>query len=224
MDEASVETSSLPFSVKPGEVLSRENIENVTRELGPDFVIKTPTEKSMAAGRASAEYLKQTRDDYLLLERYVPGFVPETFFVRAANEKGEPTNYVVQRRLKGEMKPLHKVSDKEINDPEVASQLLEFVKGVKKMDEATGKIPDMFGRPLHPLSPRFYNPRYANNICLVENEFGGKRIFLTDMGAITEHAEKKDVHHKASMGMVRKNLRKFERDLKRVITKASEVG
>ncbi len=81
------------------------------------------------------------------------------------------------------------------------------------MDKTTGKIPDMFGRPLNPLNPKFYNPRYADNICVVEKESGEKKVFLTDVGAITEHAEKTDFHHKLSMKGVRKNLQKLQEEL-----------
>jgi len=216
MSEASAETSFLPFKFRPGEILSKENIENVTRELGPDFVIKTPTNISRVLGKNSPEYLRQTKEDYLLLKEYVPGFVPETFFVRAADKKGKPTNYIVQRRLKGKITPLHEMSDGEISDSSIAGQLLGFINGVIAMDEATGKIPDMFGRPINSLHPRFYNPRYADNICVVEDEFGGKKVCLTDVGAITEHAEKKNLHHKASMKLVRKNLREFKKKLERL--------
>jgi len=198
------------MSLHSGKVLSKENVENVTRELGPDFVIKTPTRISRFLGKDSPEYLKQTRDDYLLLKKYVPGFVPETVFIRTVDEEEKPTNCIIQQRLKGKMRPLHEVADEELRDSEVAKQLLEFVRGVVVMDKATGKIPDMFGRPINPLNPRFYNPRYADNILLVEGKAEGKRIFLTDVGAITEHAEKTNIHHRISMKLMRRNLKKFK--------------
>jgi len=206
--EVSTEIPILPFSIKPGEIISM-GLETVTRELGPDYVVKTPHSESVKIGRGSAEYLKQTRDDYLLLKEYVPGFVPETYFVRVSGGDGKPpTNCIVQRRLKNP-RPLLEVSDEEFHEPEVASQLLEYIKGVMNMDKVTGKIPDMFGRPVHPLNPRFYNPRYCKNVCIAEDEHGQKRVYLTDIGAITEHAEKKDPRHKISMRLIRKNLQKF---------------
>ena len=210
MDEVG---EGLPLTVEPGKILSSENIENVTRELGPDFVIKTPTEKSVEEGRDSLEYLKQTKADYELLKKYVGDFVPDTFFIRANNKESKATNYIVQRRLKGEITPLHELEDNALQDESIKEQLLAFTRGVLEMDGETEKIPDMFGRPLDPKNPRFYNPRYADNICVVEDDLGGKRVVLTDVGAITEHKEKKGLHHKVSMRLVRRNLRKFEEQL-----------
>ena len=111
---------------------------------------------------------------------------------------------------------MHEIADEEITDPEIAGQLLEFINGVMAMDEATGKIPDMFGRPVNPLHPRFYNPRYADNICVVEDDFGAKRVYLMDIGAITAIAENKSLRHKTSMKLVRRRLRKLKRELERV--------
>lgn len=212
MSEASSEIPILPFSIKPGEIISMGR-ETVTRELGPDYVIKTPHSGSVKIGRGSEEYLKQTRDDYLLLKKYVPDFVPETYFVRVSGRDGKPpTNCIIQRRLKNQ-RQLLEVSDDELHEPEIASQLLEYITGVMEMDEATGKIPDMFGRPAHPLNPRFYNPRYCKNISIAEDENGKKRIYLTDLGAITEHAEKKDPKHRISMRLIRRNLRRLREEL-----------
>jgi len=206
------EGEGLPFSIEPGKILSKENIENVTRELGPDFVIKTPTAKSREEGRNSLEYLKQTKADYELLREYVGDFVPDTFFVRA-KEDGEVANFIVQKRLKGKIIPLHQLDDGGLQDANIRSQLLTFVRGVIKMDGDTGKIPDMFGRPLDSKNPRFYNPRYADNICVLEDDLGNRRVILTDVGAITEHSEKGGLHHKLSMKLVRRNLRKLEEQL-----------
>lgn len=211
MNEISSEVPILPFAAKIGEILSMGR-ETVTRGFGPDHVVKTPHSKSLKIGRGSLEYLKKTRDDYVLLKEYVSDFVPETYFIRVANEDGSPTNCIVQKRLKN-VRPLFTVSDKELHEPEIASQFLAFINGVIAMDQDTGKIPDMFGRPVGPLNPKFYNPRYAKNICIAEDDFGNKRIYLTDVGAITEHAEKKDLGHRISMKLVRKNLVKFKNDL-----------
>lgn len=211
MSEDSPETQNLPFNLKLGKVLS-QGLETTTRELGPDYVAKIPHEQSRKEGRGSLEYLTETKEDYRLLKRYVPDFVPETYFVRITGEDGEPNNCFVQKRLK-DVKPLHEVSDEELQSPELSVQFLQFINGVLQMDKETGKIPDMFGRPIDPRDRRFYNPRYANNICVATDESGRKAIFLTDVGAITEHARKKDLHHRISMRLVRRNLRRIQREL-----------
>lgn len=213
MTEVGETSPEWPFLLKPGEVLSKENIENITRALGPNYVIKTPTEESAKKGLGSLEYLTEMKDDYELLKKYIPGFVPKTFFVRGKDEKGKPTNFVIQEKIKGKITPLHKALDRELREPQVREQLLAFIKGVKLMDRKTGKIPDLFGRPLNRYHPHFSNPRYADNVVVAEQN-GKKRVYLTDVGVIARLALDKRLGHRFLMRLIRINLVRLERQLR----------
>lgn len=201
-----------PFSIPPGKKISSilKNTENVIRELGDDWIVKTPSFRTRLAGRNTLDYLKEMQDDYRLLQKYIPDFIVETHFVWG-EEKERQKYFVIQGRLKGKVRSLHQVSDEELAKPEIASQLKKFVEGVLRMYEETGKTPDLWGRPNFSL--RFYNPRHADNILLVEDESGRQRLMFTDIGELSSQSRSRNPHTRFGRKLILKNLKAFRERL-----------
>lgn len=160
-----------PFAEQPGAEIGR-GVEFRVLKHGDGWVVK----ESINPVANSFDHLKEDMHDYEIFSRYIPDFIPETQHIRGHISDGTEGNILRQREVVG--RPIAKLSDLELADENIKSQLVTLFTGCNRMWEQEGRMIDLYGPRNSGL--KTFNPRFANNI-VIENETN--KVWVIDTAA-----------------------------------------
>lgn len=195
---------TFPFKEQPGEEIGR-GIEFRVLKHNDGWVVK----EGIHPEADTLEQLKMDKEDHTIMGKHIGKFLPETHHIRGHTSEEKPGNIIRQREISG--RPLYDLSDEEINDDKVRSQLVELFEGCAQMWDQEGRVPDLYGPEGSVL--KSINPRYARNI-IVEDETD--KVWLVDTSAnVLVFSKKAMLRYKPHLAILRRNMNSFIKKLKK---------
>ena len=205
--ETSEAGSAYPLSPQPGEEIARGWSESKVFKHSPGWILKV----TYRGWRNSEAQLAENKSDYEFFKARLGGYVPETQFIRGADETGKKVNIVRQREIKGKTLADYPLEEL-VENKEAMQNLSSLFKRLTTMWDEDGRIPDLVGpkNPKRAILGKLLFGAYPWNTPNIMVEEGTNKVYLVDTSASKRFQAKNApyVYRKLSESIV-KNLRNF---------------
>lgn len=166
------DASLYPLNQPAGKLLQRGR-EFEVHEYGSDWVLK----RGVHPQANTLSQLRQDKEDHKCFKSYFNENLPPTYHFRAVDANGQESNCLLQRRVKG--RHLYELSDEELREPKLRSNMLEFLKAIGRMWRQIGRVPDLCRKRGSWRRGLFDDVRLSRNIMTDKD----KQVWLVDTSA-----------------------------------------